>query len=276
MVVEIVVPEDELLQAVEDGEAIVIDEDGVILSIPPVILDELISTQDEEDELGDLDVSIIVWPPEGRPDLYDIIVFVEWSVTLGDEAVTGTETNAYFTLTLDLNDFDVLPEDFNPYFIVAILEDGTLLGGIFDPETGLFTLETQIVSDFVIAYITNLSRLQLQIRSFDIVELTTDTVVVEMDVYPVIVDNRTLVPLRFVANAMGAEADWVESTRTVILTLGEQTLSFVIGELAAGMDVPAQIMNNRTMVPLRFVSEFFGAVVNWCAQTRTIEIIRKL
>jgi len=276
VVVEIVVPEDELLQAVEDGEAIVIDEDGVNLTIPPAILDELISTQGEDDELGDLDVSIIVWPPEKQPDLDNVIVFVEWSVTLGDEAVTGTETNAYFTLNFDLNDFDVLPEDFNPYFIVAILEDGTLLGGIFDPETGLFTLETQIVSDFVIAYITNLSRLRLRISSFDIVELTTDTVVVEMDVYPVIVDNRTLVPLRFVANAMGAEADWVESTRTVILTLGEQTLSFVIGELAVGMDVPAQIMNNRTMVPLRFVSEFFGAVVNWCAQTRTIEIIRKL
>jgi hypothetical protein len=39
------------------------------------------------------------------------------------------------------------------------------------------------------------------------------------------------------------------------------------------MDVPAQLSNSRTMVPLRFISEFFGALVTWDDETRTVEII---
>jgi len=52
-----------------------------------------------------------------------------------------------------------------------------------------------------------------------------------------------------------------------------KTIKFAIGELPPGADVPAFILNNRTMVPLRFISEFFGAVVSWDSETRYIEII---
>jgi len=63
------------------------------------------------------------------------------------------------------------------------------------------------------------------------------------------------------------------------ITLNGQTLSFPVNgiitpELAAlGMDVPPQVMSGRTMMPLRFISEFFGAVVTWDAETQGIEII---
>jgi len=39
------------------------------------------------------------------------------------------------------------------------------------------------------------------------------------------------------------------------------------------MDVPAQVMGNRTMIPLRFVNEFFGAVVNWDDESQSIEVV---
>jgi len=45
--------------------------------------------------------------------------------------------------------------------------------------------------------------------------------------------------------------------------------------MAPGMDVPAQIMNNRTMVPLRFVAEFFNATVTWDADGQVIVIIQR-
>gem|GEM_PF-4442200 len=51
-------------------------------------------------------------------------------------------------------------------------------------------------------------------------------------------------------------------------------VTIITSELVAlGMDVPPIIYQNRTMVPLRFISEFFGAIVNWDSETQGIEII---
>ncbi|MCL1845444.1 MAG: copper amine oxidase N-terminal domain-containing protein [Defluviitaleaceae bacterium] len=95
-----------------------------------------------------------------------------------------------------------------------------------------------------------------------------------MDVTPTIVDGRTLVPVRFIAYALGATVNWNDATRTVSLAHDGNNLSFAIGETAPGMDVPAQIIDGRTMVPLRFISEFFGATVEWCTYTRTVIITK--
>lgn len=95
-----------------------------------------------------------------------------------------------------------------------------------------------------------------------------------MDVLPVIQDGRTLIPVRFVSEMLGANVRWNGSTREVTISLDGVALTFAIGEMADGMDIPAQIIGDRTMVPLRFISEFFGAVINWDTETRGIEILR--
>ena len=97
---------------------------------------------------------------------------------------------------------------------------------------------------------------------------------ITMDVLPVVQDGRTLLPVRFIAQALGANVSWNPNTYEVTLTQDGQSLTFAIGETAPGMDVPAQIIGDRTMVPLRFISEFFGADVAWHEAERTIEIIR--
>jgi len=137
-------------------------------------------------------------------------------------------------------------------------------------------------STFTIAYMENLRRLVMSLDSYVITDLAENAPNKTMDVLPIIQNNRTLVPIRFIAEALGAEVDWTNATAyrplTVHITIDGQTLSFGIGETspylaALGMDVPAQPMSNRTMVPLRFVSEFFGSVVEWDGDTRSIEII---
>jgi len=45
--------------------------------------------------------------------------------------------------------------------------------------------------------------------------------------------------------------------------MGNDVLTFAIGEMVQGMDVPAQLINDRTYVPIRFIAEFFGAQVSW-------------
>jgi len=98
---------------------------------------------------------------------------------------------------------------------------------------------------------------------------------------PAIVDNgRTLVPLRAIFEAMGAQVDWDASTQTITAVREDLNLSLRVGGnvivrngVNISLDVPAQIIGGRTLVPLRAVAESFGAEVGWDPATRTITII---
>jgi len=103
------------------------------------------------------------------------------------------------------------------------------------------------------------------------------------DVPPVIHDGRTLVPLRGIFEALGAEVQWDGATRTVTAVRDGTTVVLTIGAKTAHkngapvtLDVPAKIVSGRTLVPLRFVSESLGAGVRWVQETRTVVITSEL
>ncbi|MDK2888480.1 MAG: hypothetical protein PWP72_1358 [Thermoanaerobacter sp.] len=90
------------------------------------------------------------------------------------------------------------------------------------------------------------------------------------DVPPLMDNGRTLVPMRRIFEALGAEVSWNEETRTVTATRGERTVSLALGQKEAvvngktlPLDAPARAVEGRTMVPLRFVGEALGAAVTW-------------
>ena len=92
------------------------------------------------------------------------------------------------------------------------------------------------------------------------------------DVAPVIVDNRTMVPIRVITEALGGTADWNEAARTVTLTIDGKVLRMTIGQTIAGFDAAPVIINSRTYVPIRYVAEALGAKVEWIADTQQIII----
>ena len=139
--------------------------------------------------------------------------------------------------------------------------------------TGLFEFETASMGTFTIAYVEDLKRVMLHTNSHDIINTAQDTSFV-MDVAPLIQNGRTLIPVRFIAYALGADVAWNPDTSKVTLSIDNETLTFAIGETVQGMDVPAQIVDDRTMVPLRFISEFFGAGVSWDESVGRIEIVK--
>ena len=100
-----------------------------------------------------------------------------------------------------------------------------------------------------------------------------------LDTSPVITDGRTLVPVRVIAEEYGADVIWNGDTREVsikndgigiVLAIDNQT-AHVNGEEKT-LDVPPVIIEDRTMIPLRFVSETFGMNVDYIASTRQILI----
>ena len=96
---------------------------------------------------------------------------------------------------------------------------------------------------------------------------------------PQIVDGRTLVPVRFVSESLGAVVGWNGETREVSIMDGTNVIVLEIdspyvevnGKIET-LDVPAQIIDNSTMVPIRFVSETLGANVAWDGETRSVTI----
>ena len=175
-----------------------------------------------------------------------------------------------YTITANLD--GLLTANMNRMRVIA-MENGRNIGGAF--TTGaLFEFEARAADNFTITHLGDLRRINVQLDTFTIRDLAGNGQTLTMDVLPVIQNDRTLLPIRFMAYALGAEVDWNSVTAEVTLTLDGERLTFAIGETAPGMDVPAQIINERTMVPLRFISEFFGATVTWDEAARNIEIVR--
>lgn len=101
----------------------------------------------------------------------------------------------------------------------------------------------------------------------------------EFDVYPKIENDRTLVPLRGVFEALNATVSWDDITKTVTAVKDSVTVTLQIGSNilykngeAVEIDVPAKIENSRTLVPLRAVSEALDCSVGWDCKNRVVNI----
>ena len=175
-----------------------------------------------------------------------------------------------YTITANLE--SRIPTNMNRARITGVHNERNL-GGSFS-RGSRFELDTNMTGTFAIAHVNTLRRISVALDSYVVTDLAGNAPTQTMDVLPVIQNDRTLLPIRFMAYALGAEVEWNNVTSEVTLTLDGEVLTFAIGQMAPGMDVPAQIMQERTMVPLRFISEFFGAVVLWDDASRSIEIVR--
>lgn len=99
------------------------------------------------------------------------------------------------------------------------------------------------------------------------------------DTRPVIENDRTLVPMRFLFEALGADVDWDAVTRSAIVQSGDTVIRFSIDDTSVQindkirtMDVPARLIDSKTLVPLRFLSEELGYTVEWDESTRTATV----
>ena len=108
---------------------------------------------------------------------------------------------------------------------------------------------------------------------------------VTLEAAPYIKNGRTMVPIRFIAEGLGAEVGWDNATKSITITKETITISLQIGKMEAYLEeegvlgkekivleAAPEIVSGRTFVPLRFVSEAFGASLDWNGETREITI----
>lgn len=111
------------------------------------------------------------------------------------------------------------------------------------------------------------------------IKLWVDGSYVTTDAKPYIEDSRTLVPIRFIAEALGYNVEWNDSTRTVILSKGSEHILMNIGSRNATHNgrpttlyKEPQLKNSRTFVPVRDIAERFGKKIDWDQKNWTVVI----
>lgn len=156
----------------------------------------------------------------------------------------------------------------------------------------------------ILAAVMILSSVSAVVFANDEIKVLVDGNQLEFDVAPVIEDGRTLVPMRAIFEALGADVDWNESSKTITAKTDSKTLMITIGENRLGviekvavsqetkvdedntgytealirsipLDVPAKIVDGRTLVPIRAVSEGLDADVAWNAEEKIVSITKK-
>ncbi len=183
-------------------------------------------------------------------------------------------------VTIDLRGLGLTVEDAVGLTGARLEQDGqgrvvpTKLGGEYELENGSFTFNTDQFSHYAVIKPTT-PRWVITLQT-----ATTQAVVngevLPLDVPPALINGRTMVPVRFLAEAMGAEVSWSATTGVVSIQLRDLQLTLRIGELApeAGLDVPAQLVQGRTLVPLRYVGESLGATVTWSETDNSVRIVK--
>lgn len=92
------------------------------------------------------------------------------------------------------------------------------------------------------------------------------------DVAPVIHNDRTLVPIRVITEALGGQVAWNEAAKEVALTVNGKEIKMTIGKVLEKYGVAPVIIGGRTFVPVRFVADELGAVTTWDDATKTVTI----
>lgn len=109
----------------------------------------------------------------------------------------------------------------------------------------------------------------------------------ELDVAPVIINDRTMVPMRAIFEALDAKVTWVAEDRLIVATCDEKIIVLQIENHLMTVDAATEdakkeitldaapfILNDRTLVPARAVSEALDAKVEWDAETRTVTVTK--
>jgi hypothetical protein len=115
--------------------------------------------------------------------------------------------------------------------------------------------------------------------TIDSMEYLHNGELITMDIAPQIIDDRTLLPVRYLAESCGAQVAWDPKNKRATLTKDQTVIQLTIGskqiivnKQASNMDIAPVIINDRTMLPARWVAENLGWQVAWQEENRTVTI----
>ncbi|BAL80262.1 stalk domain-containing protein [Caldisericum exile] len=213
----------------------------------------------------------------------DLKVYAQWKIntyTITASASSGGSITPSGSVVVNHGDSKTFTIQPNLGFkIKEVKVDGSSVGAVstytFTNITGNHTIEAifEKVEDKIVMI--------LQIGN---ARFTVNGVAKTLDSPPIIKNSRTLLPIRAVVESLGGTIDWNGTERKVTISFKGKNIELWIGKAIAMVDgvstqidpdnknVVPEIINSRTMLPLRFVAESLGCVVQWDGTTKTITI----
>ena len=178
--------------------------------------------------------------------------------------------------------FTITPDE--GYEIKDVIVDGVSVGAVSTYTFTNITSDHSISAIFIKKVITIILKIGDPYMSVNGVSQEIDP---GRGTKPIIKNGRTLVPIRAIIEALGGTVEWEELTKAVTIRLRDTVIKIQIGNSVAYVNgslkpidpdnpnVKPEIINGRTMMPLRFVAETLGAHVDWDGTTKTITITYK-
>ena len=146
-----------------------------------------------------------------------------------------------------------------------------LLGGEYDPKTKTFNFMANEVGNYSVVEADKLLQVNLWI---DNVTTKVNGKETKNDVAPTIINQRTMVPLRFIAENMAADVKWNKKAKKVTIIMDGKTLEMETDKPLEGFDGSAIVTDGRTLVPLRYVSDKLGGNVIWSPENKQVLIVK--
>ncbi|MEW6726186.1 MAG: copper amine oxidase N-terminal domain-containing protein [Bacillota bacterium] len=209
-----------------------------------------------------------------------VLAAYDISVSVGDKEVHSLAGKA--RVTLNLTGIDLTGVDPSRLAVLHKKADGTV-----EELAAVYSAGPPPALTFTTA---NLSVFAVVAKAPKVIKLTVGQPAAGIDGKPYTLDaapyvkakaGRTLVPVRFISEALGSKVEWKPSARQVVITDGREivltvgaTDVFVDGRKAAVDCAPEIVAPGRTFVPLRFISETLGAEVSYNHTTKEITIVK--
>lgn len=160
------------------------------------------------------------------------------------------------------------------YTVEVILPDDSVV------KSASFSVKIQ--DDLIISDIKG--KKSFILMTIDDPEMSVDGIIQEIDpgrgTVPLIKDSRTLVPIRSIIETMGGSVGWDDAERKITLNAYDHDITMwlnkkeiIVDKKTKNMDVAPQSINDRTMLPVRFVTENIGCQIAWIGSTREVIIV---
>ncbi len=152
--------------------------------------------------------------------------------------------------------------------------DGTIkvvkLGGIYNEQEQMISGLVDRQGEYGVVQAEELTKISLAIGNNVSV---VNNQYINNEIASEMINGTTYVPLRFIAENLGANIKWEGKTKHITINIDDKQLDMTVEKEGSTNDAPL-IKNNRTLVPLRYVSEQLGANVLWIPNTKNIEIVK--
>lgn len=269
----------DLLANADTGRDLEIKKDNMNIAITPQIVNSLGLTKDSAIEITAIKQKMnmdakTMEALEQMDSINGEMAKTVYTITLKRDGKEISAVNQLLKISVDVSDIKLTASQKNG--LTAIYYDEVSgnyrqLGGEFSRDGKSFMFYSPNSGNHSLIVSDNLVKMELKAGNASYVVNDVSKI---NDVAPMVKEGRMIVPLRLIAEALNADVAWNSTTKAVTVTSDGKISNFVIGQTLPDSIGTAEIIGNRTFVPMDYISQKLGANIVWDNETQILKIYK--